>query len=520
VKTFVDAEIALDPLTATNEVGGPHTVTVTVRQNDGQGGGFVAAPVGHVDFTLTNGNGSAFAIDAALTTCDEAGDNLDDNGQCKIVFTSPSAGQVTINATVTLTVGGLSLTRDTDPTTTNVPDGPSGTGPATKTFVNARILLDPLTSTNPTGAPHTVTVTVQQNAGDGLGFVAATVGNVDVTLSNSGGAVAVLDAAASTCDDFQPDGDNLNTSGQCIVVFTSATAGTTTINATVTLVVGGVSLTRDTDPATLDVGAGPGGTGPATKNWVAGGATLLIIDEDSIDNGIHFNPTGGLITPDGPDFFEKLEVNDDRPGTKQRAILRYFADHVGETITVKTGQTGDEGWFAPTCIPQKWISGSSSTCITDPAQRQTAINNYFGKSGSSAIPSQSRLDKIPAVMPLRALGLDALVDKDICAVVYDSDISINYDKSTFPFTSGNLQGETLGIVAFTVNQTRTLDGFSSSTLPQVTLTINDASACNPTELFNAPVPKSSSVPNDRIAPGSPMGYRQTFTFAPPVPEFF
>ena len=33
------------------------------------------------------------------------------------------------------------------------------------------------------------------------------------------------------------------------------------------------------------------------------GATLLIIDEDSIDNGIHFNPYGGLITPSGPKFF-------------------------------------------------------------------------------------------------------------------------------------------------------------------------------------------------------------------------
>jgi len=36
----------------------------------------------------------------------------------------------------------------------------------------------------------------------------------------------------------------------------------------------------------------------------------------------------------------------------------------------------------------------------------------------------------------------------------------------------------------------------------VTLRIEDASTCNPSELFNAPVPESSSVPNDRIAPGS------------------
>ena len=377
--------------------------------------------------------------------------------------------------------------------------------------MNARILLDPLTATNPTGAPHTVTVTVEQNAGDGLGFVAATVGNVDVTLTNSGGAVAVLDPAASTCDDNQPNGDNLDASGQCIVVFTSTTAGTTTINATVTLVVGGVTLTRDTDPATL-VGAGPGGTGPATKTWIAAGATLLIIDEDSIDNGIHVNKSGGLITPAGPHFFSDVDVNDPIAAYGQRTPLAYFSNSANfdQQITVTTGRTNDEGWFAPTCIPQKWVNGSTSnTCLT-PQTRQPGIDAFWGSNNTSTLP-QNKLDKIPAVMPLRALGLNALVGKTVCAVVYDSDISINYDRSTFPFTSGNLQGATLGIVAFTVDQTITLNGFSSSTLPQVKITIKNPSTCNPTQLFNAPVPKSSSVPNDRIAPGSPNGYRQLLT---------
>jgi hypothetical protein len=235
-------------------------------------------------------------------------------------------------------------------------------------------------------------------------------------------------------------------------------------------------------------------------------STFLIIDEDSIDNGIRVNKSGGLITPDGPNFFSDKEVNDDRPGTSQRSVLRYFADNPGKTITVVTGQTGDEGWFAPTCLPRKWLAGSSSSdnrCLTG-AERQTAMTNYF----SGPVPAQSRLDKIPAVMPLRALGLNSLIGHSICAVVYDSDVSINYDSDKLPFTSGNLQGETLGIAAFRVDAVTTLNGFSSSTLPQVTLTILDAAkACGPTALFNAPVPKSSSEPNDRVAPGSPVGYR-------------
>jgi len=88
-----------------------------------------------------------------------------------------------------------------------------------------------------------------------------------------------------------------------------------------------------------------------------------------------------------------------------------------------------------------------------------------------------------------------------------------------PFMDGNLQGETLGVIAFTVTQVRTLNGFSSSTLPQVTLRIEDAGGCNASELFNAPVPENSSVPNDRVAPGSPSGYRQPKTF-PDRPLFF
>src|SRR5262249_43443765 len=45
-KTWVDAQIAIGQ-TATNEVGQPHTFTMTVLQNAGLGAGFVAAPVGN-----------------------------------------------------------------------------------------------------------------------------------------------------------------------------------------------------------------------------------------------------------------------------------------------------------------------------------------------------------------------------------------------------------------------------------------------------------------------------------------
>jgi len=237
---------------------------------------------------------------------------------------------------------------------------------------------------------------------------------------------------------------------------------------------------------------------------------FLIIDEDAIDNGLHFNNTGGMITPGGPQFFTEYQVNDDIASETQRNVLRYFHSNIGRTITIKSGQTGDEGWFAPNCIPAKWISSYSSTdntCMMG-SEQQIAIRNFLGLNGTGAIPSQQRLDKIPHVRPLRALGLNKLVGKIVYAVVYDSDISINYDHNTPLGVNGNLQGETLGVVAFRVNETRTLTGFSDSTLPEVQITILDASTFMNSNfmLLNAPVPSSSSVPNDRIAPGSPDGY--------------
>ncbi|MBN2364530.1 MAG: hypothetical protein EH225_00075 [Calditrichaeota bacterium] len=256
----------------------------------------------------------------------------------------------------------------------------------------------------------------------------------------------------------------------------------------------------------------PGGMGSIHLyvTWGDEQPVFLIMDEDAIDNGIHFNNTGGPITPDGPHFFTETDVNDDIASETQRNVLRYFASNSGRTITLKSGQTGDEGWFAPNCIPAKWISSfnfDDNTCLMDP-ERQMAIRNYFGFNGPASIPSQERLDKIPDVRPLRALGLNRLIGKVVYAVVYDSDISINYDHNTPLGVNGNLQGETLGIVAFRVNEVRTLDGFSSSTLPEVQITILDVSLFANANfmLLSAPIPMSSSVPNDRIAPGSTNGY--------------
>lgn len=288
--------------------------------------------------------------------------------------------------------------------------------------------------------------------------------------------------------------------------FAMAGRGAAMTNATPTS-----TPTRTTTPTST-----PTRTTTPTTPPASGSQVLLLIDEDSLDNGIHFNAGGGPITPSGPNFFTEQEVNDDIAGIGQRAVLRYFAANVGRTITLMTGQTGDEGWFAPTCIPQKWLGGSSNTCI-DPNSPDfaTAINRYW----AGSVP-QDPLDKTPHVMPLRALGLNRLVGRNVCAVVYDSDVSINYDHGDPSLgVNGNLKGETLGRVALRVNSTSTLNNFSSSTLPQVNITIMGVGGCGQWLLFNAPAPESSSVPNDRTAPGSTSGYRRIMQW-PAYPMFF
>ena len=294
---------------------------------------------------------------------------------------------------------------------------------------------------------------------------------VDATVTDQNGA-----PFAGAAVDFAVTGANARTG-----------AGTTGQNGQAefcyTGTVPGDDLIRATSGALTDT---------AAKTWnpvaPARGAALLVLDEETVQ---------------GKAFKAK--------GNGVRGVLPYFAEHVGGALTVKTGQSGDEGWFAPNCIPQKWIGGSSNTCLAGEA-RATAIDNFFGTNGPSASPSQSRLDKVPAVMPLRALGLTSLIGADVCAVVYDSDVSVNYNTSTFPFTDANLQGKTLGVVAFRVDAV-TWTKKSSSTLPQVTLTILDASVCGDWVLFNAPVPSSSSEPNDTRA-DQPVtaiggkGYRQ------------
>jgi len=213
-------------------------------------------------------------------------------------------------------------------------------------------------------------------------------------------------------------------------------------------------------------------------------ATFLVIDEDSIDNG---NP---------PNFFSAEDVNDDIAKLALRSELRYFNANQDKTIKLHTGTVGDEGWFAPKTIPPEWDAAGPTP---------DGLRNYVGNPGQpyphnvgpglgTGSDPEALLDKIPDVTPLRATGLEMLKGKTICAVVYDSDVSINYGP-----LSGSLKGANLGTVAFEVGTATPLSGGSSGSLPEVEITIKDAEEVCERKLTlfkEAPEPTSSSEPYD------------------------
>jgi hypothetical protein len=103
----VDANIQITPATAVNPVGTNHTLTGHVNVNPGTG--FVNAPAGTViSFSLTNTLG-ATATFVGPNQCTTSGVT----GSCTVVISSPTAGTTMIQATTTVSVGGISLTRTT-----------------------------------------------------------------------------------------------------------------------------------------------------------------------------------------------------------------------------------------------------------------------------------------------------------------------------------------------------------------------------------------------------------------------
>lgn len=233
-KEWVAAGISITPV-AVNEVGQAHRFAITVTA-ESSGSDIVFGPVGtSVSPTTTSSHdcGSAAPVsdpeNPAVKTL-----------SCTLTINSSVAGVFTANASDTVTIGGVVFRLTTDGIGAN-------SGPAVKTYVDARISLTP-SGVNEVGDPHPMTARLELN--DGSGWTAADDTTIAVTKLSGPGALSSSDCVT--------DAD-----GECNVSLTSPTAGVSVVSATATTSVGGLTLVRSTNN-----NAGPGGSGNVTKRWV------------------------------------------------------------------------------------------------------------------------------------------------------------------------------------------------------------------------------------------------------------
>ena len=234
----VDARISI-AASGTNRVGDAHTFTVTVEQNDGSGWapavGTAVNPSEAGDGTITGG------------TCNDSTPGTNASGQCTIVVESSVVGVSTVNATATVAVDGV-----VGPVNVNVSTTGYGAHAISNaaTWVDARISIA-ASATNQVDHPYTVTVTVEKN--DGSGWVAASGVNVLGSLAGVGSIIG------GTCDD---SGGDTESDGTCTVIVDSSVPGTSTVDASAMVVVGGLGISVST--------AGSG----ATATWVDARITI------------------------------------------------------------------------------------------------------------------------------------------------------------------------------------------------------------------------------------------------------
>jgi surface adhesion protein len=340
-----DANIQLSPANATNAVGTNHVLTCHINVSP-DSTTFSNAPDGTTcTVTITAGPGTP-----ASQNCTTSGGT----GSCTVTITSATAGTTTLNASTTLTVNGIVLTRTTNGTAGN-------SGPAQKVWVDANIQISPPTATNAVGTNHVLTITV--NAINGT----IDAGPHTATASIVSGPGSFVGSPSCT---YTGGG----ASATCTVTITSTATGTTVVQATSNIPVSAQVITR-----TTATNPGPGGSGNANKTWV--------------DANINITPANAN-NPVGTNHVLTITVNALNgtlaSGTATASIVSGPGSFVGSptcsytgggttascTVTITSSTAGTTVVSATSNIP---VSGQSITRTTG-----TAANTAAGGSGNAS----------------------------------------------------------------------------------------------------------------------------------------
>ena len=220
-------------------------------------------------------------------------------------------------------------------------------------------------------------------------------------------------------------------------------------------------------------------------------ALVLAIDKDSI----------GVGTP--PNHFSRVDINWWGKGLAEREQLRRFKNHVGDQIVLYTGNLGDAGLFSFTEIPATWSKNDS---LSDSEALHRFVGNWnecldelivdIGF-GLGLLP-QKYLRDVPGLTPLDAQGLVRLLNRNVCGVVHNSEIQ-----------GSDLRGLYLGVVAFRVDSVTDIPGSSSSTLPQIKITVLDADqVCAGPLTYDTALVQDAEVP---FSTGESLTYEGEFT---------
>jgi hypothetical protein len=246
-KTWVAVAVSVTPPSSSNVVGQSHTFTVHVNVIGADG---TTTPQPAPDGTTVASTFSRPGTPAS--TCTTPGTI---GGTCTVTVTNSGTagtGTLTINS-VTFIANGEPFTVDLDVA------GPGQSTPppitASKLWSDYRVTVTPATATNFVDEPHTFTVLVVRDEGEGF----EPLPGAHVVLSSSGTAVP---------DPPIPDFCTTNSAGECEIETTSSTPGTLSITATY--------------DAASDAGAMQF-SGSAAKEWQPGW-TLRIVKASSVTN--------------------------------------------------------------------------------------------------------------------------------------------------------------------------------------------------------------------------------------------
>jgi len=241
------AQLSITPAEATNEVGITHTFTATLEIDEDGDGDFETTP---------EGEEVVFAISGVGSLSDDSG-TTNESGEASVDVDSSVPGTSTVTASWSGTVAAVTV----------VANPVSGV----KNWVDARLSLSPETGTNPVGDDHELTVFLEIN--DGTGWSPGAGQNVTFEILSGPGD---LDTNPVTTDE----------DGEAIVVLTSDTEGTTTVQASWDGTVADQSISRTSNEA--------------EKEWVSGleAENLEVTICDNTDANLTLRAIGSNIDPD------------------------------------------------------------------------------------------------------------------------------------------------------------------------------------------------------------------------------